>query len=86
MFRSAREEPLRCLIVFLDQFLFVHSAQLSFFDDEPATDYRVIRVDGLTKNDRGNGIVHSGKTNAIEINGEKVRSLPRLQAANIGSS
>jgi hypothetical protein len=70
----------------LDQLAFIHCAQLSFFDDELSADDRVIRVDRLTKHDRGNGVVHACETNAIEIDGEEVRTLSTFQTTYIGSA
>ena len=40
--------------MFLDQLLFIHGDQSSFFDDELSADDRVIHVGRLAKNDRGN--------------------------------
>jgi hypothetical protein len=56
----------------LDKLIFIHRAQLSFFDDELAADNRVIGIDRLSKDYRGNRIVHAGKADAIQVDGEEV--------------
>ena len=61
------QQSLGCLVMSLDQLAFIHCAQLSFLDHELASDNGVIRIDRLTKHDRGNRIVHARKTNPIQI-------------------
>ncbi len=70
----------------LDQFAFIHRAQLSFFNHKLAADHRIVSVDRLTKDNRGNRIVHPGKANVIEIDRKEVRTLAGFQTADIFSS
>jgi hypothetical protein len=72
--------------MFLDQLMLINGNQLSFFDNELAAYDRVIRIDGLTKDNRGNGVVHACITNSIKIHSEEVGALASFQAANIVSS
>src|ERR1051325_1973767 len=70
----------------LDQLVLIYRAQLSFFDDELAADDCVICIDGLPKNDCRDGIMHSGKTNPIQIDSEEIGTLFSFQTTDIGSS
>ncbi len=72
--------------MFLDQLAFIHSAQLPFLDNELATDNGVIHIDRLTKYDRRDRIVHPGKLNPIQIDGEEVSTLSTFQATDIGAT
>ena len=72
--------------MFLDQLAFIHIAQLSFFDDELAANNGVIGVDRLTKDNRRDRIMHTGKTNPIEIDGEEISALSNFQATDVVSS
>src|SRR5215208_6749201 len=72
--------------MFLDQFSLIHGAQLSFFDHELAADGRVIYIDRLPEDNRGNRIMHTAKTDAVEIHGEEVGAFANFQTANIASS
>ena len=70
----------------LDQLAFIHRAQFSFFDNKLAANDRVIRIDRLPEDNRSDGIVHAGKADAIEIDGEEVGTLSTFQASNISST
>jgi len=72
--------------MFLDQLMFINRDQLPFPDNELTTDHGVIHIDGMPKDDRGNGIVHTGKADPIQIDGEEVRALATFQTAYIISS
>ena len=52
--------------MFLNKFVSIDSDELTFPDNELAVDDRVIRIDGLTKDDRGDGIMHACETQVVQ--------------------
>src|SRR5687767_13154092 len=69
--------------MFLDQLLFIHSDELSFFDDELSADDCVIHVGRLAKNDRGNRVVHASVTDTVEVDGEEVGTFSSFEGADV---
>ncbi len=80
------KQSLRRFIVLLDQFAFVHSDELTFFDDELSADYVVIHADGLTEDNCRDGIVHPCEFDAIEVHGEEVGAFANFERADVFSS
>src|SRR6185436_15263136 len=70
----------------LHKFVFIHSDELPFLHDKLSSDDGVISIDGLTKDNRRDGIMHPGKTKFIQFNGKEVGALSNFQAANIFST
>ena len=73
------QEPFRGFVVFFCYLTGIHSDEMSFFDNELAGDHRVIHIDGLPEDHRGNGIMHACETHAIEIDSAEVRALATFQ-------
>src|SRR5688572_4249256 len=69
-----------------DQLSFIDRAQLSFFDHKLAADDGVVCIDGLSEDGRRDGIMHTAKADAIEIDREEVSTLAGLQTSDIAST
>ena len=80
------KQPLRGLVVLLYQLVFVHSDKLTFFDDELPADNGVIRVAGLTEDNRRNGIVHPGESEFVQVDGEEVGTVANFERADVFTS
>ena len=68
---------------FLNKLLFIHSDQLSFFDNELTTHNCVIHSGGRTKNDRGNRVIHASVSDTVEVDGEEIRAFASFEGADV---
>ena len=72
--------------MFLDQPAFIHCTKLPFLDHKLSADDRVVRVDGLAKDNGSSRIMHAGKADTVEVDGEEVGALASFQTADIGAA